>query len=491
MCAEKIPKFVIINNQTMTRDQINSDQPDTICALATPPGTSAISVIRVSGSQSFDLGEKVFQPRDKKKKLSNADSHTVHLGDIKDSHGIVDEVLVTVFRKPHSYTGEDALEISCHGSPFITQKIIELLVEKGLRTAKPGEFTLRAFLNGKFDLSQAEAVADLIASNSKTSHDLALDQMRGVFSNRIKTLRQQLVDFSSLIELELDFSEEDVEFADRTRFFSLLEALNSELTKLIQSFSFGQVIKQGIPVAIVGEPNVGKSTLLNAILNEDRAIVSEIPGTTRDTIEDTISLNGVAFRFIDTAGLRESADLVESIGIERTYEKIDQANVILYVFDVTKTSCKEVRHTLKEFKQHIRKLPNGTSKNKKFILVANKIDQLIESPDGFRRMVEMECLFVSAKRKENINLIHEHLSEYVESENISDTTIVSNVRHFEALSKAREAIVNIEKAFKEGVPSDLVSIDIKQALYHLGEITGEITTDEILGNIFSKFCIGK
>lgn len=475
----------------MRKDQNKSIHPDTICALATPPGTSAISVIRISGSQSLPKCEQIFYPRDKKKKISKVNSHTVHFGEIRNGMGVIDEVLVTVFKKPHSYTGEDAVEISCHGSPFIAQQIVELLVEKGLRTAKPGEFTMRAFLNGKFDLSQAEAVADLIASNSRTSHDLALEQMRGTFSSRIKMLRQQLVDFSSLIELELDFSEEDVEFADRSKFFNLLEELNGELTKLTQSFSFGQVIKQGIPVAIVGEPNVGKSTLLNAILNEDRAIVSEVPGTTRDSIEDTIALNGIAFRFIDTAGLRESSDLVETIGIERTYEKIDQAKIILFVFDVTKTTCAEVRHTLKEFKQHIRKLPGRSSKNKKFILVANKIDQLIESPDGFRRMVEMECLFVSAKRKENINLILEHLSEYVESENISDTTIVSNIRHYEALSKARQAVINVENAFKEGVTSDLVTVDIKQALYHLGEITGEITTDEILGNIFSKFCIGK
>jgi tRNA modification GTPase len=469
----------------------NTVNTDTICALATPAGTSAISVIRVSGDQAVPVMEEIFTPRDRKKQLSEVDSHTIHLGEIKNGTGVIDEVLLSIFRAPNSYTGEEAVEISCHGSQYIIQQIIELLVSKGIRTAKPGEFTLRAFLNGKFDLSQAEAVADLIASNSKASHDLALEQMRGVFSSRIKALRQQLVDFSSLIELELDFSEEDVEFADRKKLFDLLEELKAELAKLIQSFSYGQVIKQGIPVAIVGEPNVGKSTLLNSILNEDRAIVSEIPGTTRDTIEDTIVLNGVSFRFIDTAGLRDSTDKIETIGIERTYEKIDHAKIILFVFDVTKTTCAEVRETLKEFKQHIRKLPGGSSKNKKFILVANKTDQLVESPEGFRKMVEMECLFVSAKRKENINLILDHLSKYVESENITDATIVSNIRHYEALSKADEAISNIAKALSENVSSDLVTIDIRQALYHLGEITGEITTDEILGNIFSKFCIGK
>ncbi len=475
----------------MTKKPQKTDQDETICALATPSGISAISVIRISGEQSLDICDAIFKPKAKGKKLASVDSHTVHLGEIMNGDGAIDEALVTVFRKPNSYTGEDALEISTHGSPYIVQQVIELLVSKGIRTAKPGEFTLRAFLNGKFDLSQAEAVADLIASNSKASHDLALEQMRGAFSSRIKALRQQLVDFSSLIELELDFSEEDVEFADRTKLFGLLEELKTELGQLIKSFSYGQVIKQGIPVAIVGEPNVGKSTLLNAILNEDRAIVSEIPGTTRDTIEDTIVLNGVSFRFIDTAGLRDSTDRIEVIGIERTYEKIDQAKVILFVFDVTKTTCAEVRETLKEFKQHIRKLPGGKGAHKRFILVANKTDQLVESPDGFRKMVEMECLFVSAKRKENINLILDHLSKYVESENVTDATIVSNVRHYEALSKALEAVKSIEVAFQSGISSDLVTIDIRQALYHLGEITGEITTDEILGNIFSKFCIGK
>ncbi len=469
----------------------NPDRNDTICALATPPGVSAIAVIRISGDQSLAVCDSIFRPKGKGGPLSTAAPYTVHFGEIVNGGGIIDEVLATVFKKPNSYTGEDAVEISTHGSPYIVQQVIELLVSKGIRTARPGEFTLRAFLNGKFDLSQAEAVADLIASNSRASHDLALDQMRGAFSSRIKALRQQLVDFSSLIELELDFSEEDVEFADRSKLFGLLEELKAELTRLIQSFSFGQVIKQGIPVAIVGEPNVGKSTLLNAILNEDRAIVSEIPGTTRDTIEDTIVLNGVSFRFIDTAGLRESTDRIETIGIERTYEKIDQAKVILFVFDVTKTSCAEVRETLKEFKQHIRKLPGGKGAHKKFILVANKTDQLVESPEGFRKMVEMECLFVSAKRKENINLILDHLSNFVEGEHITDDTIVSNIRHYEALSKSLEAVKSIESAFREGVSSDLVTVDIRQALYHLGEITGEITTEEILGNIFSKFCIGK
>ncbi|MCB0804905.1 MAG: tRNA uridine-5-carboxymethylaminomethyl(34) synthesis GTPase MnmE [Bacteroidales bacterium] len=468
-----------------------SGSTETICALATPPGISAISVVRISGQNSIAICEKIFFPKNRSLQLTSADTHTIHFGEIRNKSETIDEVLLSIFKEPHSYTGEDSVEISTHGSPYIQQKIIELLIAQGIRLAQPGEFTLRAFLNGKFDLSQAEAVADLIASHSKTSHDLALNQMRGSFSSRIKELREQLVQFASLIELELDFSEEDVEFANREDLQNLLATLTDELEKLIESFSFGQVVKKGIPVAIVGEPNVGKSTLLNAILNEERAIVSDIPGTTRDTIEDVITLQGVSFRFIDTAGLRESADKVELIGIERTYEKIDQAKIILFVFDVSQTKCHQVREMLKDFKQHIRKSQDASAKEKTFIMVANKTDQLVESPDDFKKMVEMGCIFVSAKRKENVNLILDRLSEYVEQESITDSTVVSNTRHFEALSKALESVNNIEAGFKNQLPSDLIAIDIRQALHHLGEITGTVTTNEILDNIFSKFCIGK
>ncbi len=464
---------------------------DTICALATPSGTSAIAIIRISGPNALKTCNDIFRSGKKKFKCEDVPSHTLHFGEIIDQGSVIDEVLVSIFKNPKSYTGEDSIEISCHGSPYIQQQIIELLIRKGLRVADPGEFTLRAFMNGKFDLSQAEAVADLIASHSKASHDLALNQMRGTFSDIIKKLRSKLVNFASLIELELDFSEEDVEFADRKELHKLLSSLKKELKNLIQSFSYGQVIKKGIPVAIVGKPNVGKSTLLNAILNEDRAIVSEIPGTTRDTIEDVISLKGVTFRFIDTAGLRISEDKVENIGIERTYEKIDQAKIILYVFDVNEMKCNEVENVLDEFREHIESLPNGTSKDKKFILVANKTDQLVESPFDFKHMVEMDCIFISAKRKENINLILDSLADYIEKESVSDATVVSNVRHYESLSRSLESVKNIEQGFHENIPSDLVAVDIRQALHHLGEITGEITNDEILGNIFSKFCIGK
>ena len=463
----------------------------TICALATPPGSGAIAVIRMSGPSSLSICNKIFKPKNTKVNLSESKTHTIHFGDIINADSVIDEVLVSVFKNPNSYTGEDAVEISCHGSSYIQQKIIELLIENGSRHAKPGEFTLRAFMNGKFDLSQAEAVADLIASESRTSHDLALNQMKGGFSSKIKQLREQLVNFSSLIELELDFSEEDVEFANRKELNKLMETLKIELESLIQSFAFGNVLKKGIPVAIIGQPNVGKSTLLNAILNEEKAIVSEIPGTTRDAIEDSVIIRGINFRFIDTAGLREAEDQIETIGIERTYEKIDQAKIILYVFDIGKLSCKEIQAQMDEFHKHIEKLPNGKSEDKKFIMVANKTDLLIETPKNFKSMVEMECIFVSAKRKENINLIIDKLLEYVDANSVSDTTIVSNTRHYEALSGALEAIMSIEEGFLNQIPTDLISVDIRTALHHLGEITGEITTNEILENIFSKFCVGK
>ncbi len=464
---------------------------DTICATATPPGSSAIAVIRISGKNAFKASEHLFRPRNKKTILSEVPTHTIHLGDIVSKSEIIDEVLVSVFKGSQSYTGEDSVEISCHGSEYIRQKIMEALIGEGLRLAQPGEFTMRAFLNGKFDLSQAEAVADLISAPSKTSHDLAINQMRGNFSSKIKELRQQLLDFASLIELELDFSEEDVEFANRDQLKELVKLLKVELEELIRSFSLGNVIRKGIPVAIVGEPNVGKSTLLNAILNEERAIVSEIPGTTRDTIEDTIVINGVSFRFIDTAGLRESSDTIESIGIERTYEKINQAKIILYVFDVSESSMEEIETTLFDFREHINKMPNGLAGEKKFILIANKTDLLVESPKGFSSLVEMDCIFVSAKRKENINLIVDMLSTLVEDAKAVDNTLVSNTRHYEALLKSQQAVIDVENGFLSNISSDLIAIDIRKALHHLGEITGEITTEEMLGNIFSNFCIGK
>ena len=458
---------------------------DTICALSTAPGMAAIAVIRISGPASFEVTGRVFSPAEKNLDIKTVKSHTIHLGTIGSGSGILDEVLISFFRAPHSYTGEDVVEISCHGSVYIQQKVLELLVSCGLRMARPGEFTLRAFINKKFDLSQAEAVADLIASHSDSSHDLAIQQMRGGFSKKISALRQSLIEFTSLIELELDFSEEHMVFADRADFKTLLDHIEAELTMLIQSFSLGNVIKTGIPVAIIGKPNVGKSTLLNALLNEEKAIVSEIPGTTRDAIEDTIVIGGYSFRFIDTAGLRAAEDQIETIGIERTWEKINEANIILYVFDATEQSFTDVMEAMADFKDF-------TSDNsRKMILIGNKMDKLKTLPKGFKEFVEYDTIFVSGKRRENIHLIAEHLLQVVTNAKVSDKTIVSNSRHYEALLRALDSIESVRKGLFDDIFPDLLTSDLRNALFHLGEITGEITTDEILESIFSRFCIGK
>jgi tRNA modification GTPase len=458
---------------------------DTICALSTAPGTGAIAVIRISGPAAFEVTAKVFTPSEKNLQISSATSHTIHLGTIGSESDILDEVLVSIFRAPHSYTGEDVVEISCHGSVYIQQKVLELLVSCGLRMAKPGEFTLRAFLNKKFDLSQAEAVADLIASNSTSSHDLAIRQMRGGFSKKISALRQSLLEFTSLIELELDFSEEHMIFADRKGFMKLLGHIENELSTLIQSFSLGNVIKSGIPVAIIGKPNVGKSTLLNALLNEEKAIVSEFPGTTRDAIEDTIVIGGYSFRFIDTAGLRAAENQIESIGIERTWEKINEANIILYVFDATQQSFADVMSAISEFREFT------ADNSRSLLLVGNKMDKLKTLPKGFKDFVEYDTIFVSGKRRENIHMIAEHLLQVVTNTSVTDSTIVSNTRHYEALLGALDSVNSVRDGLLEGISPDLLTTDLRNALYHLGEITGEVTTDEILGTIFSRFCIGK
>jgi tRNA modification GTPase len=476
---------------------IPPERHETICAIATPPGMGAIAVIRLSGPEALPVCESVFMPKKNGLKISKVPTHTIHFGTIMNGKELLDEVLVSVFRSPHSYTGEDAVEISCHGSSYIQQKIVELLIGKGARLARPGEFTLRAFLNGRFDLSQAEAVADLIAASSRSAHDLALQQMRGGFSKKISGLRARLLDFVSLIELELDFSQEDVEFADRAALVKLLNEIKSEIVHLVSSFSYGNVLKTGIPVAIIGKPNVGKSTLLNAILNEERAIVSEIPGTTRDTIEDTIVIHNYAFRFIDTAGLRHSTDRIESEGIERTYEKIRQAKVVLYVFDVRDAEGIEHRaggHGGMEAWKHGSGEAGKTTvkvEENKFILIANKSDLLEETPSHLKELLEQHCIFISAKRKENINIILERLVEVVGRMEIRDNAIVSNVRHYEALNGVLQSVDAVLAGLTAGLSGDLLTIDLRTALYHLGEITGEITTNEILGNIFGRFCIGK
>lgn len=452
---------------------------DNIVALATPSGTGAIAIIRVSGPDAITLVDHIFQSI-KGKKLKHQKTHTIHLGHILDGKKVLDEALVSIFKGPHSYTGENVVEISCHGSPFIQQQVIQLLLRNGCRSASAGEFTLRAFLNGKMDLSQAEAVADLIASDSEAAHDIAMQQMRGGFSNEIQKLREELLNFASLIELELDFSQEDVEFADRTQFTELLNRISEVLKKLIDSFALGNVIKNGIPVAIVGQPNVGKSTLLNVLLNEERAIVSDIAGTTRDTVEDHISIKGINFRFIDTAGIRETQDVVEKIGIERTFDKIEKARLIIYLFD-----------RLDFDRQELERIQNRYP-NKQLLPICNKMDLLDEEQIQLLKTQIPNVLFLSAKHKIGIEELEKKLLDLVDSGALSgDSTIITNSRHYDALLKALEEIQKVKEGMDMDISSDLLSIDIRQALFHLGEITGSVTTDDLLGNIFSNFCIGK
>ncbi len=461
---------------------INSE---TICSIATPNGTGAIAIIRISGNKSFKVALEITQS----KKLSSALNSNSHRGiefvKIMDNSEIIDECMLAWFKTPHSYTSEDSVEIYCHGSYYIQKAILELLLNHDIRLAKAGEFTMRAFANGKLDLLQAEAVADLIASNTKAAHYVAMKQMRGGFSTDLQKLRTQLIEFSALIELELDFSEEDVEFADRNQMLDLLKNIKSELLKLKESFSLGNVIKNGIPVAIVGKPNVGKSTLLNTLLNEERAIVSDIPGTTRDALEDVVVLEGISFRFIDTAGLRKTSDTIENLGIDITYKKIEQAEIVLYIVDINKTSFAEIADELADFKQNI------SNPDKKFIVIANKVDLLNETPSHFRDFVNIETIFMSAKRKQNIQELKEMLVNSAKIDTQSEHTVLTNFRHFEALHLAEKAIDNIFEAFENKIPTDLIAIDIKDCLNHIGSITGEVSNDDILGTIFSRFCIGK
>jgi tRNA modification GTPase len=460
---------------------------DTIVALASPSGAGAIAIIRLSGKDSLTIAEQLFQSVSGKS-ISKQKTHTIHLGHIVEDGKVFDQVLLSIFKNPHSYTGEDVVEISCHGSTYIQQQIIQLLLRKGCRMAQAGEFTLRAFLNGKLDLSQAEAVADLISSDNEASHQIAMQQMRGGFSNEIAKLREELLNFASLIELELDFAEEDVEFADRTQFQELLTRIEFVLKRLIDSFAVGNVIKNGIPVAIVGEPNVGKSTLLNALLNDERAIVSEIAGTTRDTIEDELTIGGIGFRFIDTAGIRETKDVVESIGIKKTFEKIEQAQVVLYILDgrwmLEAGSLQSVKNEIEKIKN---KFPL-----KPIVVLANKADLLMsEQKDSIQSTIDT-IQFLSAKEKTGIEDLKNQLLSFVNTGALrNNETIVTNTRHYDSLLKALEEIQKVKFGLNSGLPSDLMAIDIKQALYFFGEITGEVTNDELLGNIFANFCIGK
>lgn len=458
---------------------------DTIAALATPHGAGAIAVIRLSGKNAIAISEKVLRGKNMKpKSLANVPSHTAHFGLLVENEVIIDEVLATVFKAPHTYTGEEIVEISCHGSVFIQQQILQLLFKYGARPAQPGEFTLRAFLNGKFDLSQAEAVADLIASNSATSHQVAMQQMRGGFSNKIAVLRENLVNFASLIELELDFSEEDVEFADRTDLKKLIHSIQSIIDKLISSFELGNVIKNGIPVAIVGKPNAGKSTLLNVLLEDERAIVSEIPGTTRDIIEDEIIIGGVLFRFIDTAGIRTTSDVIEQIGVNKAYEVIKKSAIVIYLFDTHEMSRGDLELELNMIRGHIG--------NSQLLIVGNKIDfEVLE--DLKKEFADVPGIqFISAKEHKYIQELKHTLVGLFDNRTVNTTdTIVTNSRHVDSLNRASAALRKVNEGLNTNIQSDFLALDIRYALEALGEITGQVTNDDLLGNIFSKFCIGK
>jgi tRNA modification GTPase len=462
---------------------------ETIVALATPSGAGAIAIIRLSGADAIAIAADVFESVSGKD-ISKQKTHTIHLGHIVDGTKVYDQVLLSIFKGPNSYTGENVVEISCHGSVFIQQQIIQLLLRKGAKMAQAGEFTLRAFLNAKLDLSQAEAVADLISSDNEASHQIAMQQMRGGFSNEIAKLREELLNFASLIELELDFAEEDVEFADRTAFYELLTRIEFVLKRLIDSFAVGNVIKNGIPVAIVGEPNVGKSTLLNALLNEERAIVSDIAGTTRDTIEDELVIDGIGFRFIDTAGIRETKDVVESIGIQKTFEKIEQAQVVLYLFESLKFQVSGSEY-INEIEKVKNKYPLKT-----LLVVINKVDLLTNDQiSDIQKQLEtlnVKLLPISAKQKTGIDELKNQLLSFVNTGALrNNETIVTNTRHYDSLLKALEEIQKVRFGLDNNISSDFMAIDIRQALFHFGEITGQVSNDELLGNIFANFCIGK
>ena len=462
---------------------------DTICALSTPSGSGAIGVIRLSGVEAIVIANSIFEG----KNLEKQKGQTLHFGKIVNGDEVIDEVLISLFKGPNSYTGEDTIEISCHGSSYILAKVLELLLEKGAKLAKPGEFTMRSFMNGKMDLAQAEAVGDLIAAESKAAHGLALNQMRGGFSKKIADLRHELIQFTALIELELDFAEEDVEFADRSDLKDLVNNLSEMIGGLLNSFATGNVIKNGIPVAIVGQPNVGKSTLLNALLNEDKAIVSEIAGTTRDSIEDEVKLGGIAFRFIDTAGIRETTDVVENIGIQRTFQMVEKANLVLYLVDVVSDTKEEIYRVIEVIQTKIE------GKDKQLIVLANKTDKADfdaeNVPEEYASKFPngIEPIYLSAIKKLRLEKLTATLEEIAKTTlNSGSDVVVSNLRHYEALKSAGEALERVQNGLDTNITGDFLAMDIRQALHYLGEITGTIEIDrDILGTIFSQFCIGK
>lgn len=458
---------------------------DTICAVSTAPGSGGIAVIRVSGPEAITICNTIFMPRTTGKDLLSQKAYTLRYGSIKRGEELIDEVLVALFRTPHSFTGEDTVEITCHGSVYIQQQIMQLLIENGCRFALPGEYTQRAFMNGKMDLSQAEAVADLIASTSAGQHRLALNQMRGGFSHELRNLREQLLHITSLMELELDFSDhEELEFADRSELNTLAAYIETVISRLANSFSVGNAIKNGIPVAIIGETNAGKSTLLNVLLNEDKAIVSDIHGTTRDVIEDTINIGGITFRFIDTAGIRETQDAIESIGIERTFQKLDQADIVLWIIDAADASLQIAQLSGKI-------LPRV--KGKQLILVFNKADLLTDPQFNPADLPEnVQSIFISAKQREHINELQDLLIQAANIPSLSSSDIiVTNIRHYEALTHALESIRRVQEGLSANLSGDFISQDLRECLFHLSDIIGEVTTDQVLGNIFERFCIGK
>jgi len=452
---------------------------DTIVALATPPGVGAIGVIRLSGRKAWEIVNALFPSKD----LQAQASHTLHVGYLKDGDKTLDEVVVSLYKSPRSYTGEDVVEISCHGSPYVQQQVIAACVNKGARLAKPGEFTQRAFLNGKLDLAQAEAVADLIASNTEAARKTALHNMRGGFSQKLQSLRERLLQFSALMELELDFSQEDVEFADRRQFYALLDEAQQTTQQLANSFQLGNVIKNGVSVAIIGKPNAGKSTLLNTLLNENRAIVSDIAGTTRDTIEEVLNIEGILFRLIDTAGIRQhTTDVIESIGVERSLEKMRQADVVLYLFDVQDMQPAELNNVVQELQQN----------NIKHLLIGNKADQMEEAAMRSKFAAFPGVVYISAKDNRGVEVLKEKLIDQVLQGHVqTEDTIITSARHYHALQEVLQSLQDIRNGLDNHIPGDLVALDIRRCLHYLGEITGEITTEDQLDYIFSKFCIGK